>query len=108
MVRLVWFPGYVDWERRNYTWEIRGQTRTINGNGSWRKIPVTPKLKHITAGGDDEVFGVTDKDQLVRCKKPCIGSWEGMGVEMSQCDASIDLLYGVNTTGTIYIIQVSI
>ena len=25
MVRLVWFPGYMDWERRKYTWEIRGK-----------------------------------------------------------------------------------
>ena len=33
MVRLVWFPGYVDWERRNYTWEIRGQTRTFAERG---------------------------------------------------------------------------
>ena len=23
MVRLDWFPGYMDWERRIYTWEIR-------------------------------------------------------------------------------------
>ena len=29
MVRLVWFPGYMDWESRNYTWEIREQTRTF-------------------------------------------------------------------------------
>ena len=25
MVRLVWFPGYMDWERRKYTWEIQGK-----------------------------------------------------------------------------------
>ena len=25
MVRLVWFPGYMDCERRKYTWEIRGK-----------------------------------------------------------------------------------
>ena len=24
-VRLVWFSGYMGWERRKYTWEIRGQ-----------------------------------------------------------------------------------
>ena len=31
MVRLVWFPGYMDWERRKYTWEIRGQNVDVRG-----------------------------------------------------------------------------
>ena len=26
MVRLVWFPGYIDWECRKYTWVIRGHS----------------------------------------------------------------------------------
>ena len=33
MVRLVWFPGYMDWERIKYTWEIRGQKRTFAERG---------------------------------------------------------------------------
>ena len=53
MVRLVWFPGYMDWERRKYTWEIRGQTRTFAERGylhnvypyaslPWAWLPGTP------------------------------------------------------------------
>ena len=35
MVRLVWFPGYMDWERRKYTWEIRGQNADNRGARSF-------------------------------------------------------------------------
>ena len=35
MVRLVWFPGYMDWERRKYTWEIRGQNTDVRGARSF-------------------------------------------------------------------------
>ena len=35
MVRLVWFPGYMDWERRKYTWEIRGQNADVRGARSF-------------------------------------------------------------------------
>ena len=80
-------------------------TRPIDGSGSWRKIP--GKLKHITAGGNDEVFGVNAQDQIFRCKKPCIGNWERVEGALSQCDASIDEVYGVNAAGNIYQRQVA-
>ena len=35
MVRLVWFPGYMDWERKKYTWEIRGQNADVRGARSF-------------------------------------------------------------------------
>ena len=35
MVRLVWFPGYMDWERSKYTWEIRGQNADVRGARSF-------------------------------------------------------------------------
>ena len=35
MVRLVWFPGYMDWERKQYTWEIRGQNADVRGARSF-------------------------------------------------------------------------
>ena len=35
MVRLVWFPRYMDWERRKYTWEIRGQNADVRGARSF-------------------------------------------------------------------------
>ena len=38
MVRLVWFPEYMDWERRKYTWEIRGQTRTFAERGHLHNV----------------------------------------------------------------------
>ena len=37
MVRLVWFPGYMDWERRKYTWEIRGQNADFRGARSFAR-----------------------------------------------------------------------
>ena len=50
MVRLVWFPGYVDWERRKYTWEIREQTRTFAERGRLHKVPVRYRPNAASGG----------------------------------------------------------
>ena len=54
------------------------------------------------------MFGVNAQDQIFRCKKPCIGIWERVEGALSQCDASIDEVYGVNAAGNIYKRQVAI
>ena len=69
--------------------------RNVDGSGDWRQIPGT--LKHITASGDDEVFGVAPNNDIYRCKKPCIGGsqWEKMDGKVAQCDATIDGLFAI-------------
>ena len=42
MVRLVWFPGYVDWERRKYTWGIRGANADVRGVRSFAQCVAIP------------------------------------------------------------------
>ena len=39
---LIRFPGYTDWERRKYTWEILGQKRTFAERGHLHNINVYP------------------------------------------------------------------
>ena len=69
-------------------------TRKIDGSGGWRHIP--GKLIHITASGRDEVFGVNKAGQIFCCKRPCVGEWELMSGALTQCDATVDGLMGVN------------
>ena len=63
MVGLVWFPGYMDLERRKYTWEIRGQTRTFAERGHlhnvylvWGSLRLAPIIR----------FWVKNKNLLLR------------------------------------------
>ena len=69
--------------------------RGIDGSGAWRSI--RGSLKYITASGVDTVFGITPKDELVRCIKPCLGDFEIMSGELSQCDATVNALFGVSS-----------
>ena len=64
----------------------------VNGAGSWRRIPGT--LKYITGSGRTEVFGINTRNQILRCKKPCIGEWERMSGALMQCDATFDSVVG--------------
>ena len=81
--------------------------RPIDGSGFWSRIP--GRLKHITAGGQDEVFGVSTLNRVFRCKKPCIGNWERVeGVLLKQCDAAIDEVFGVTATNKVYKRKVTI
>ena len=76
-------------------------TRPIDGSGEgWRRIP--GKLKHITASGKSDVFGVNKNDQIFRCNKPCIGEWELMSGRLKQCDATFDSFVGVNSADQIF------
>ena len=74
--------------------------RPVDGSGTWRQIP--GKMRHVTAGGKAELFGVNDQGQIFRCRKPCLGNWERIDGGLSQCDASIDEVFGVTSTYRIY------
>lgn len=75
--------------------------RPIDGRPpGWRNIP--GKLKHITASGQREVFGVDDNDLIWRCKKPCIGDWEHVEGLLVQCDGTYDAVFGVNSAKQIW------
>ena len=73
----------------------------VDGSGSWRHIP--GKLSHISALGSDEVFGVNSAGVIYRCKKPCVGTeWEVMLGKLKQCDATLGVLYGVDSATGIW------
>ena len=75
-------------------------SRPVDGSGTWRLIP--GGLKHVTASGRNEIFGVNNAGQIWRCKKPCIGDWERIEGGLVQCDATFNGLFGVNSAGNIY------
>ena len=75
-------------------------SRPVDGSGAWRHIPGS--LKHVTASGKNEIFGVNAADQIWRCKKPCVGDWEVIEGALTQCDATINGLFGVNSGHAIY------
>ena len=73
----------------------------IDGSGSWRHIP--GKLSYISASGSDELFGVNSAGVVYRCKKPCVGTeWEVISGKMKQCDATLGVLYGVDSATGIW------
>ena len=66
MVRLVWFPGYMDWERRKYTWEIRGQNADVRGARSFAQWAIP--LNRDTPPIDDMIlFNPRDRQQRIFC-----------------------------------------
>ena len=81
---------------QNNTW-----TRPVDGSGGWRQIPGR-RLKHITASGKDDIFGISSSNDIYRCKKPCIGEWVQLYGILKQCDATFNALVGVNAANTIH------
>ena len=81
----------------NLTWR-----RPVDGSGgSWQQIPGT-LMKQVTASGKNYIFGISNKDEVFRCLKPCIGNWELMSGSLSQCDATFDALVGVDANDNIF------
>ena len=76
MVRLVWFPGYVDWERRNYTWEIRGQTRTFAERGPFAQCVSLVILIRWSPGTHGEIRNATPICKLSKPRKQTQGERE--------------------------------
>ena len=77
-------------------------SRPIDGSKMWRHIPSVP-MKRITASGRD-VFAVSRKGAVYRCKKPCIGEWEKMSTNYNtlvNLDGAYDALFGVTNGGAV-------
>ena len=77
-------------------------TRPVDGSGAWRKIP--GEAKYITASGVYDVFAVDCSDNIYRCRKPCVGEWIQLdpGAKLAQCDTTVNALFGVNSSDSIY------
>jgi len=102
----VWVPGalkQIDGGQRN-VYGVNSANifaRPVDGSGDWRLI--LGSLKHISASGLDEVFGVDHGDNILRCKKPCVGEFELMSERpFAQCDATVDAVFAVSPDGRIY------
>ena len=74
-------------------------TSPVDGSGVWRSV--SGSLNHISASGRDEVFGVNNRDEIFRCKKPCFGGFERMSGHFVQCDATVDAVFAVDRAGAI-------
>ena len=77
-------------------------TRPVDGSGAWRRI--LGAAKQITASGVYDVFAVDGSDNIYRCRKPCVGEWIQLdpGAKLAQCDATVNALFGVNSSDRIY------
>ena len=72
----------------------------IDGNGKWQNI--RGRLKWVSAGHPDYVFGVNANDQIYECKKPCNGSWKNLPGRLKQIDGGQNDIWGVNSNNNIY------
>ena len=81
-------------------------TMPIDGIGKWRAIPHPGiRMKHVTASGKDDIFAISTKNEVYRCKKPCVGEFEKMSTkydQITQCDASFDAVFAVNSGGSVF------
>ena len=82
------------------SWNSLIWRRPVDGSGTWQQIPGT--LKQVTASGKNDIFGISNKDEILRCSKPCIGNWELMSGSLRQCDATFNALVGVDTNDNIF------
>ena len=76
----------------------------IDGSGSWRLIP--GRMKQVSTSGTYDLFGVSDKCEIYRCRKPCIGQWIQLGhneiTQPAQCDATVNALFGVDSGSSVW------
>ena len=77
-------------------------TRPVDGSSGWRHVP-GKKLKYITAGGFNEIFGIDSNNHLWRSQKPALGKWEKLSGILKQFDASADAIVGVDVKDNIFI-----
>ena len=69
--------------------------RPVDGSGNWRRV-LGMQAQYISASGVDEVLAIDLKDNVFRCRKPCVGNFEQMSGQLRQCDATVNGLFGVN------------
>ena len=55
-------------------------------------------MKHISASGVYDVFAVDVNNEVFHCRKQCVGEWMelNLNVQLTQCDATTDALFGVD------------
>ena len=75
----------------------RVYARPVDGSGSWREIP-GKRLKHVTASGADNIYGVDTDDHVYSCKKPCVGEYMLLDGRLKQVDGAFDSFVGVTSS----------
>ena len=78
--------------------------RPVDGSGRWRGI--SGGFKYVTASSPYDLYGISTKNELFRCKKPCIGQWIRVGTDkinnLNQCDGSPNALFGIDASHSIW------
>ena len=78
--------------------------RPVDGSRRWRHLG--GGFKYVTTSGPYDIFAVTTKDEIFRCRKPCIGQFIQVGhdkiTRLSQCDATTNALFGVDSGQSIW------
>jgi hypothetical protein len=78
--------------------------RPVDGSGKWKFI--SSGFKYVTTSGPYNLYGVSITDKLYRCEKPCIGEWievdHDHGATLTQCDATVNALFGVDASYSIW------
>ncbi len=76
--------------------------RPVDGSGGWRHIP-GQKLKHVTASGATNIYGINPQDFIYSCPKPCIGEFALLDGKLRQIDGTFDSFVGVTSGHTIFV-----
>ena len=76
--------------------------RPVDGSGTWRLIP-GQRLKHVTASGADNIYGVDSQGGVYSCPKPCVGEFMLLDGSLSQLDGTLDSFVGVNSSRHIFV-----
>ncbi len=76
--------------------------RPVDGSGTWRLIP-GQRLKHVTASGATNIYGVDTQDYIYSCPKPCIGEFTLLDGRLRQLDGAFDSFVGVTSGHVIFV-----
>ena len=78
--------------------------RAVDGRTRWRHLG--GGFKYMTTSGPYDIFAVSTKEEIFRCRKPCIGQWIQVGhdkiTRLSQCDATANALFGVDSGQSVW------
>ena len=78
--------------------------RSVDAKRGWRHLG--GGFKYVTTSGPYDIFAVTTKEEIYRCRKPCIGQWIQVGhdkiTRLSQCDATADAMFGVDSGQSVW------
>ena len=78
--------------------------RPVDGSGEWRLV--SSGFQHVTTSGPYDIFGINTKNEIFRCRKPCIGQWIQVGHDkingLTKCDATANALFGIDSGESIW------